>query len=98
MPLGALGELQGGHLHYPILFGGKGNVYALVNGEAGNLSKIMVRMGPDGADPIGAEGDSFWIPTVYFFKSLFAMHYSNSSFACSRRQGVQGVQGVQDEC
>ena len=42
VPLGPLGELQGGHLHHAVPLGCIGNVDALVNGQAGNLAQIVV--------------------------------------------------------
>ena len=48
---------------------------ALIDGEAGNLTQVMVGMSPDGTDPVGAEGYALRIATIYLIKSLFAIHH-----------------------
>ena len=77
MPLSSLGELQGGHLHYPILLGGIGDVNTFVDGQTRDLTEIMVGMGPDGANTVGAEGETIRVSTVYLREFVFANHLSN---------------------
>ena len=74
MPLCSLGELQGGHLHYPILFGGIGNVNTFVDGQAGDLSEVMVGIGANGTDTVGTEGGAFGVALVYLKEFVYAIH------------------------
>ena len=77
MPLRPFGELQGQHLHHAVLLGSVGNVDALVNGQAGNLAQIVVRMSADGTNTIGAESHAFRIASVNLGKSLDGFHSSH---------------------
>ena len=74
MPLCSLGELQGGHLHYPILLGGIGNVNTFVDGQASDLSEVMVGMGTNGTDTVGTEGGAFGVALVYLKEFVYAIH------------------------
>ena len=74
MPLCSLGELQGGHLHYPILLGGIGDVNTFVDGQAGDLSEVMVGMGANGTDTVGTEGGAFGLALVYLKEFVYAIH------------------------
>ena len=76
MPLGTLGELQRGHLHDAILLGGISDMDAFVNGETGYLAEVVVGVSADGANPVRAEGCSFWVTAVNLIKLLFAVHSS----------------------
>lgn len=78
MPLCSLGELQGGHLHYPILLGGIGNVNTFVDGQTGNLSEVMVGMGANGTDTVGTEGGAFGLALVYLKEFVYAIHISHT--------------------
>ena len=74
MPLGTLGELQGGHLHYPILLGGVGDVNTFVDGQAGDLSEVLVGMGANGTDTVGTESGAFGVTLVYLKEFVYAIH------------------------
>ena len=74
MPLCSFGELQGGHLHYPILLGGIGDVNTFVDGQAGDLSEVMVGMGANGTDTVGTEGGAFGLATVNLGEAIYAIH------------------------
>ena len=74
MPLSTFGELQGGHLHYPILLGGVGDMNTFVDGQTCDLTEIVVGMGPDGADTVGTEGGAFGLALVYLKEFVYAIH------------------------
>ena len=74
MPLSTFGELQGGHLHYPILLGGVGDMNTFVDGQTSDLTEIVVGVGPDGANTVGAEGETIRVSTVYLREFVFANH------------------------
>ena len=52
------------------MLGAVGDVYALVDGEAGYLAEVGVAVCADGADAVGAEGDGFGFAFV-FLKEFF---------------------------
>ena len=74
MPLRPLRELHGGHLHDAVQLRSIGDVDALVDGQPGDFAQVMVGMRPDGANPVGTEGNPFRVPSVYLVKSIFAAH------------------------
>ena len=74
VPLRPFRELDGGHLHHPVLLGRIHDVDALVDGQAGDFPEVVVGMGPDGADAVGTEGDAVVVPAVDFVESVFAAH------------------------
>ena len=54
---------------------------ALVYGQSGYFSEVVVGMGSNGADAIGAEGSCFWFFLVYFAEAFLAVqNHFNSSF------------------
>ena len=46
----------------------------LVDGKTGDLAQVVVGMGPDGTDPVGAKSDGLRLPAVDFYESFFTMH------------------------
>ena len=74
MPLGTLGKLQGAKLHHAIGLGTVCDIYAFVNGKTGHLTQLVVRMGADGANPIGAKGHPLGLLMVDRFKFLDTFH------------------------
>ena len=75
VPLGPLGELEGHHFDDAVLLGGEGDVDAFVDGEAGDFAEVVVGMGANWADAVGAEGFCFWISAVNLSKLNFAIHF-----------------------
>ena len=56
------------------MLGAVGDVYALVDGEAGYLAEVGVAVCADGADAVGAEGDGFWFAFVFLKEFFLAFH------------------------
>ena len=79
MPLGPLGELQGSHLHHAIPLGSVGDVDTLIDGKAGDLAQVVVHVGADGADPVGAETEALGVAAVNLKEALFAFHAHSQS-------------------
>ena len=56
------------------MFWAVGDVYALVDGEAGYLAEVGVAVCADGADAVGAEGDGFGLAFVFLKEFFLAFH------------------------
>jgi hypothetical protein len=49
-------------------------VNALVDGKPGDFTQLVVAVGTDGADAVGAEGDGFWFAFVFLKEFFLAFH------------------------
>ena len=47
---------------------------AFVNGEASDFAQVVVGVSPYRANTTWAEGEAFWVSTVDFVKTIFAIH------------------------
>ena len=47
---------------------------ALVDGKTGYLAEVMVGMGADGTDPVGAECQPLRVSSINLAESVFAAH------------------------
>ena len=74
VPLRALGKLQRLHLYNAVALGAPGDVDALVDGKAGDLAEVVVGVGADRADAVGAEAYAVRIAAVGFEEFLFTEH------------------------
>ena len=73
MPLGTLVKLERREFHHAVLLGAVGQVDALVDGQAGNLPQVVVRVGADGTDAIRAEVHGLGLAVVNLEESFLAM-------------------------
>ena len=72
-PLGPLGKLQGAELHHAVELGAVGQADAPVDGKARDLAQVVVRVRPDGTDPVRRERDFLRLAAVDLPKSFFSV-------------------------